>query len=302
LVLQATDLNEDCPVKMPYRIVHISDLHFWRIPANPALWYGKRFLGLANLILRRGRKFRLEGVPRLLQEIESDQPQHLIVSGDLSTTSLPVEFEDFTRAFAGWLKDPSRITILPGNHDRYTRSTVRDHVFDRTFGLHCDQGNFPFHKALAPGLHLVGFDPCQPNPISARGRVREEGVSRLASLLAQVQQSGAKALLFACHYPAEVPPMHRDHETGHELLEAELLVEALSSVSMPIYWLHGHIHYPWKYRSPELPQLTYLNPGAPLLRREKGYALGRWVLDWDGESLQTEWRSLPEAREYLLAE
>jgi 3',5'-cyclic AMP phosphodiesterase CpdA len=276
-------------------VVHISDVHFWRIPLDPRLWTGKRLLGLANLIVRRARKFRREAIPELLKAIEEDQPDHLVVSGDLSTTSLVAEFEDFSAAFAPWMDDPARMTVIPGNHDRYTRSTVRERLFEKHFGNLCHGGTFPFLKELAPGLALAGFDPCQPNPLSAKGRVHEAAVSKLEALLPDLRARGIRRLLFACHYPAEVPPEHRGHEKGHELLHPDQLLAALSPVSVPIFWLHGHIHYPWRYTSPRIPNLVYLNPGAPTLRRPHGFSLGRWVLDWDGENLEVQWKSLPSS-------
>jgi hypothetical protein len=103
-----------------------------------------------------------------------------------------------------------------------------------------------------------------------------------------------------CHFPAEIPPEYASSERGHELVDAPLLLEALSSVAIPVYWLHGHLHHPWRFASPTLSHVTYLNPGAPLLRRSQGVSLGRWVLDWDGTAVHTEWRSRLEAASYLM--
>ena len=282
-----------------YRIVHISDIHFWQIPWNPLAWYGKRMLGLSNLILRRARKFRLEAIPELLKAIESDHPDHLVVSGDISTTSLECEFLAFEKQFQSWLQHPRMATILCGNHDRYTRRVARVRSFENHFGQFCGGGREPFLKPLADGLILLGLDPCRPDPLFARGLVTSLMAERLQTLLTSCQGQGAKAIVFVCHYPAEVPPQHEEHQGGHELREAALLLEVLKITPLPVYWLHGHIHHPWRFRSPKISNLVYLNPGAPILRRKNGYSLGRWVLDWDGKELQTEWRSLPHAQGLL---
>ena len=47
------------------RLLHISDLHYWHITCNPFRLAGKRSLGVANLLLRRARKFWLETMPAL---------------------------------------------------------------------------------------------------------------------------------------------------------------------------------------------------------------------------------------------
>lgn len=280
---------------MTYRIVHISDIHLWRFPLNPLHWVGKRTLGLGNLLLRRGRKFRRERLPELIRAVDSDSPDHLILSGDLSTTSLDSEFEWVRAAFGDRLSTPEKATVLPGNHDRYTRGAWRRREFDRWFGHTTGADRYPFLKPLAPGLALIGFDPCLPRPISARGLAAPEAVEGLCEILRTLDPNRTRCLLFGCHYPGEVPEEHREREKGHEMVGARQVVQALAEAPIPIFWLHGHLHYPWLFASPTVERLVYLNPGAPLLIRNGVVPLGRWVLDWDGEELHTEWRSVSEA-------
>lgn len=292
-------VNQGATLPSHYRIDHISDIHFWNIPMNPFVWRGKRVLGLTNLLLRRARKFRLEAIPELLAAIEADHPDHLVVSGDISTTALETEFNSFKTAFHSWLQDPALTTIVCGNHDRYTRPSMREKVFESHFDRFNGGGREPFLKPLTDGLLLVGVDPCRPNPLSARGWVTPEMAGQLQRLLDTKSVADAKTLVLVCHYPAEVPPNHAEHQGGHRLEGANLLLESLRYIQVPLYWLHGHIHHPWRFRSPLIPNLVYLNPGAPILRRSQGYSLGRWVLDWDGQELRAEWKSLDHAREML---
>ncbi len=293
--MPASESFEGLILSSNYRIVHISDLHFWHIPWNPWEWYGKRILGLTNLILRRARKFRLGAIPELVAALESDQPDHLVVSGDISTTSLESEFADFKKAFQPWLQDPAMVTILCGNHDRYTRRVELIQAFESHFAeFRGGGGREPFMKPLTDGLVLLGFDPCCPNPLSARGLATSGLANLLRRLVESCSKNETRAIVFVCHYPAEVPPSHRTQQRGHELRGANLVLHALSPAQVPVYWLHGHIHHPWRFRSPSLPNLVYLNPGAPILHRKKGYSLGRWVLDWDGNEMKTEWRAREE--------
>jgi len=287
-------------MSLPYRIAHISDIHLWRFTWNPFLWMGKRALGLGNLALRRGRKFRREALAQLVAAIEGDGVDHLVVSGDLTTTSLPQEFALCKDGLSRALNSPTRATVLPGNHDRYTRATYRRRLFDLYFGDFCDGGRFPFLKPLTEGLDLIGFDPNIPRPFSARGLVKNDDVEKLKGLLKEIPNRGTETLLFVCHYPAEVPSPHHEQGRAHELVGGESLVAALSGIEIPIYWLHGHIHNPWRHQSPTVPNLIYLNPGAPLYRTEAGVSLGRWILDWEGGKLRTEWRSTPETSESLV--
>jgi len=284
---------------MLYRIVHISDIHLWDIPWGPWEWRGKRILGLANLILRRARRMRREEIGTLFAELAKDAADHLIVSGDLTTTSLPSEFDRFADALEGWGSDGAPLTVLPGNHDRYTRFAVRENLFGRRFNKFCEGGVFPFRKPLAEGLELIGFDPCVPNPFSARGFADPGDIDKVPNLLREGEDSGAKTFLFVCHYPGEIPP-EQPHGSGHLMTNSELLVKAMGTSTVPIYWLHGHVHHPWKYPSPTVPNLTYLNPGAPLEAGEHGISLGRWVLEWNGSALEANWKSSSETSTYLV--
>ncbi len=284
-----------------FRIVHISDLHFWHLPGNPLVWRGKRLLGLANLLLRRARKFRLEAAPQLVEEIHKDQPDHLVVSGDISTTSLNLEFQAFRQMFSDWLESPGKITLVAGNHDRYTRRVMREKLFEKTFSDILDPDSGSRIRLIQPGLGLATFDPCVPRPISARGFVDPFQLRLLEESIRSCDWSSLRALLFVCHYPAEVPLQHADHQKGHGLVGAEGILKVLQEVPVPICWLHGHIHHPWRFFSPSIPNLTYYNPGSPLLRRSQGISLGRWVLDWDGQRIHSEWRSLPAASAWFEA-
>ncbi|MCA9425071.1 MAG: metallophosphoesterase [Candidatus Omnitrophica bacterium] len=285
---------------MNYRIVHTSDIHVWDFPVNPVLWVGKRTLGLGNLILRRARKFRKEQLLNLAATIEEDQPDHLVLSGDVSTTSLSSEFEKIHLAFQEWLGDPRSATVVPGNHDRYTQWAQRRRLFDRYFGNTTHNEPYPMIKNLTRGLDLIGFDPCRPQPISARGLAKLSHIKSLRRIVSQIHPDETKCVIFACHYPGEVPREFLRFEKGHEMVNARLVVKSLAALHCPVYWLHGHIHYPWRYPSPTASNVVYLNPGAPLLKRKTGISFGRWILDWDGVDVTAEWKSAPNSARELV--
>ncbi len=102
------------------RIVHLSDIHFWRYALHPMRLLSKRLVGTASLLMGRGRRFRLERVPDLVERVQSLDPDHILITGDLTTTALPDEFHHARTALSGLLHDPAKVTIIPGNHDRYT--------------------------------------------------------------------------------------------------------------------------------------------------------------------------------------
>ena len=114
--------------------IHLSDIHIWRYALNPLRLFNKRAVGMAELVLGRSRKFRLERLQSVVDRVLSLAPDHILITGDLTTTALPAEFRAARKALADLLVDSSRVTVIPGNHDRYTIGSVRHRQFEEWFG------------------------------------------------------------------------------------------------------------------------------------------------------------------------
>ena len=69
------------------RIVHLSDIHFWQYAFNPLRLMSKRLAGMVSLLAGRARRFRLAGVPRLVDRVRSLDPDHILITGDITTTA-----------------------------------------------------------------------------------------------------------------------------------------------------------------------------------------------------------------------
>ena len=87
ILMRARVLRRSCG-NTPLRIVHLSDIHFWRYALNPLRLLSKRFLGIASLLLGARRRFRLERVPELVARVKSLEADHILITGDLTTTAL----------------------------------------------------------------------------------------------------------------------------------------------------------------------------------------------------------------------
>ena len=103
-----------------FRLAHISDLHLLSLRGATVLSFlNKRVTGGANLLLRRAHAHQLALVERALADLAEADVDHLVVTGDLSNLSLAAEFElahELLRGFG----DGRRVSVIPGNHDRYT--------------------------------------------------------------------------------------------------------------------------------------------------------------------------------------
>ncbi len=248
------------------RIVHLSDLHFWHITLNPLRLMGKRLLGMGNLVLNRARKYRMERMPDLCERVKELNPDHILITGDLTTTSLEEEFE---AAYKGLLPLNGRqgsMTIIPGNHDRYTRRAARHRLFEKHFGGFAPSAEYPWLRHIGERTAILGLDTSRPAPISARGVISLSQLDAARHLLEESRSKIAR-LIVACHYPVALPEGVRK-DRGHDLQGKEHLRSFLLEVGPHLY-CHGHIHAGWTFTPAALPRSLCLNPGAALRKRKR---------------------------------
>lgn len=279
------------------RIVHLSDIHFWQYEFNPLRLTSKRLAGMASLVAGRARRFRLAGLPGLVARVRGLEADHLLITGDLTTTALPDEFRAARRALADLLSDPARVTIVPGNHDRYTWWSHRTRRFEKFLGEFAPQPHYPWLRPLDPGTAILGLDPTRA-AITARGKIPAGQLRKARDLVAQAGER-VRRLIVACHYPVEAPPEHVYRLRMKRLLNAAELAEWLETIG-PHLFCCGHVHAAWAFRPTRLPDQLCLNPGAPLMVAHAGGGPPGFLeieLDgpdvtvhhhaWDGEA----WRS-----------
>jgi 3',5'-cyclic AMP phosphodiesterase CpdA len=288
------------------RIVHLSDIHFWRYEFHPLRLLSKRLFGMSSLLLGRARRFRLERVPELVEHVRSLGPDHILITGDLTTTALPAEFRAARAALKDWLDDPARVTIVPGNHDRYTLRAHRSRRFEEYFGAFSPGRPYPWLRMLDSGTAILGLDPTRPG-ISARGKLPRDQLIRAQEVMADAK--GVTRLVIACHYPVAAPAEHQREYARKPLVNAGEVGRWLRTIG-PHLFCCGHVHAVWAYQPDSIPNQLCLNPGAPLLRDGTGRRLPGFLeilLDqgdvtvhhhaWTGESWQV--RLIHRARDFF---
>ena len=256
------------PDSRPFRLVHVSDIHFWQFALNPRQLFSKRLLGMASLLVRRARKFRLDRVHEVVERVLSLDPDHILITGDLTTTALPAEFRAARKALEPWLNDPEKTTILPGNHDRYTVGAHRDRRFEQFFGEFAPGAEYPWLRFLDRETAILGLDPSRAS-LTARGRMPERQLERARELLAERAPS-IRRLIIACHYPVDAPGDYRRDLARKSLVDPEPFRSWLASIGPHLYCC-GHVHAAWAFVSGRIPHQLCLNAGAPLLRDKTGH-------------------------------
>ena len=249
------------------KIVHLSDIHVWKYSRNPIRWWGKRAIGMAELLTGRARQFRLERLVEVVEQARRLEPDHVLISGDLTTTALRGEFDQARRALEPLLGDADKVTVIPGNHDRYTSHSVRTKAFERVFGKFAPSITYPWLRELDDRTAILGLDATRSH-LSATGRLPEAQFRAARELVAS--NSGTfRRLIVACHYPVVAPEEYRAELRKKRLVNGAEVAEWLRGLAPHLYCC-GHVHAAWAFRPEEIPNQLCVNAGAPLLRDPTG--------------------------------
>ena len=246
---------------MSTSIIHISDLHFHTYPQNFREWKSKRILGAANLLFRRAREFPLQRAKQLVVQIQKTNWDHLVISGDLTQLSLEKGFCQARETLDPLLKDPQRVTIVPGNHDRYVCQAAGDDLYNKYFGKFFGNGEIHLRR-LKDDWVIVGWDSSHPNDwLSAAGTVRRSTLQATENLL---QSCPAETrFIIVNHYPLTFPEGWK-FDKFHELYNLVPVRNWILRHPQIRLYLHGHIHENWLHRLPRDsgPELLLVNSAS----------------------------------------
>lgn len=221
-----------------FTLAHLSDPHLTSLRGiKPIELANKRILGYLSWHRRRRRIHRKEVLDALVADIRAFGPDHLAVTGDLTHVGLPAECE----VASAWLSDlgrSDRVSLVPGNHDRY----VADR-YDRTVGLwreyfrgDAGETDFPFLRRRGP-IALIGLDTAVPTaPLLASGRVGAAQRKRFAELLIESGAAGLFRVVLLHH-----SPLRTGHVPRKRLSDAVELTDILVKSGAELV-IHGHGH------------------------------------------------------------
>lgn len=244
------------------RIVLFGDIHLYRLWLTPWQLASKRILGQSNLILNRRKRFRHDLLPGMIDKASALQPDMLLLSGDVTTTSLKREFEDVAEALR---PIASRVptVLVPGNHDRYTFSAARSRLMDRMLDAWVPD-HFPYMRELLGRWRLLALDAAVPRVYNARGRLGREQFEAAKAYAQSLDET--QGLVVLCHYPCALPGHIHEHES-HALEERDALRQVLEDCKARVVYLHGHIHHPWHHEPGDgsgVP-FTCIDAGSPCM-------------------------------------
>jgi 3',5'-cyclic AMP phosphodiesterase CpdA len=235
------------------RIAHFSDLHVLSLEGvSPHRFLNKRVTGYANLRLKRGHVHHPRFVRAIARQIKKSGADHVVITGDLTNLALEQEFEAVHQLLREELGlSPRDVSIVPGNHDLYTRGSLRSKRFMSYFGefmtsdlpelgVEIPLGRFPFVRLRGPAA-IIGLSSAVPRlPLFATGKLGKAQTDALARVLEHPEVKKRTPVVLMHH------PAHNPVATVKRLLtglnDAAILLSTIKDVPRGLI-LHGHLHY-----------------------------------------------------------
>jgi 3',5'-cyclic AMP phosphodiesterase CpdA len=245
-------------------IVHVADLHFWRLVWNPLRLMNKRFLGNLTVLLRRRREFMMRHAEPFAEAIANTGVKAVVLTGDFASTSTDEEFALGVQFVRGLRARGVVPYIMPGNHDVYTFEAARAKRFEHHFANFLPKGGFPVMFKLPKGTPLVLVPTICPRHLSSRGLVTPEAIRAVGRLL----ETCNSPLIVAGHYPLIHKTADYSSNRFRRLVNTEPLRQLLGESGKRILYVAGHVHRSSYTRDPQFPTLEHLTTDG-LFRRNR---------------------------------
>lgn len=231
------------------RIAHLSDLHMLCMEgALPHRFLNKRLTGYLNLRFRRSAVHKPFAVRAVAREIRRLGVDHVVITGDVSNLALEGEF-DLVRALLDQELGlpPDRVSIVPGNHDAYTKGAHRSARFQRAFQPFIQSdlpelaalGPFPFVRLRGP-VAIIGMSTALPRlPLIASGAFGHAQLKALDRVLMHPEVRDRTPVVLQHH------PWHNPESPSKRLLQGLEDADAEWTLLRRLgrgLLLHGHLH------------------------------------------------------------
>ena len=228
------------------KIGHISDIHWLDTQdAKFTDFLNKRISGGINLLAGRARIHSTLTAQAAIEKIKDLGCTHLIVSGDLTNLALPAEFNAVRIALNRFFID-EKMTIVPGNHDFYTRESEKAKRFE-TYMYRTPPGNldfgcdetWPFVK-IVKDVAFIGVNSAQPRPwFVAAGRIGEHQLDMLEKALAHPEVACRTKIVVLHHHLFQI--LQSPGESLRKLEDASDFIDVCLDGKVNLI-VHGHNH------------------------------------------------------------
>ncbi len=221
------------------RIGHLSDLHISDRRRYPRNGFTARDCDRHSAKLAKG----------LLVALREAQVDHVVVTGDVTFSAEPAEFERAADLLAPWAA-AGKLTVVPGNHDVWTAESVARSRFLRAIGpdgkgMKKPAEVYPHVVQLSPDVVLVALDSARygENPFETAGRLGAAQLQATREIVRRHAKEGRMVLL-ALHHHVVLPPERVPSDScvaRMPLADADKVVRLVAELQIAAV-LHGHRH------------------------------------------------------------
>lgn len=223
------------------RIAHLSDLHLVERGFSSRQGMLRRRLAYLSFGRRVDAEHRRERALAALREARS--ADHVVVTGDLTEDGIVAQFEMLAEVLHESGLDPSRVTLVPGNHDLYDDASP-DHACAFTRALEGPlrpwaETSRDAEPVVLREAVIVPVSTAFTQPYTKSAGAFAEGVIERLAITAEKAAALGRALVLAMHHPPSrrFPIMQWIDGLAHHA-EVRALLEAFDHAHV----IHGHIH------------------------------------------------------------
>jgi len=236
--------------KETFTLAHLSDIHL-AYPRGSRFsdFLNKRFFGYLKWRLKRKSEHHNDVLAGMIQDIRNVQPDHVVVTGDLTHLGLAAEYEKAKRLLEA-LGSASQVTIIPGNHDAYVDGALDCRLVEWVDYMvsdgkkACDKMDtadnmvFPSLR-VRDSVAIIGLSTAQPcSTFLAVGCVGNDQLQRLQKILIETGQKGLFRIVLIHH-----PPKSGVVSWRKRLTDADAFQKTIQDCGAELI-LHGHSHHP----------------------------------------------------------
>jgi 3',5'-cyclic AMP phosphodiesterase CpdA len=232
-----------------FTLAHLSDPHLAYPRGSRFFDYlNKRLFGYFKWHLRRKFEHHNDVLSGLIQDVRDSQPDHIVVTGDLTHLGLPAEFSAAKKLLEA-LGSASQVTVIPGNHDAYVNGALDCRLTEWadymvSDGKNACNGTDASVNAIFPslrvrdGVALIGVSTAQPcSTFLAVGCIGNDQLQKLQKILFETGQKGLFRIVLIHH-----PPKSGVVSWRKRLTDAEAFQKAMQDCGAELI-LHGHSHH-----------------------------------------------------------
>jgi 3',5'-cyclic AMP phosphodiesterase CpdA len=259
---------------------------------GPRGWLSKRGLSQLSWQMKRRKRHLGEVLEAMFADIAAAAPAHIAVTGDVTNTARPEEFER-SLPWLTQLGAAQDVSLVPGNHDalvKVAHDKSHAHWEGWMQGDETGEDAFPYVRKRGR-IALIGVNTAVATPIfRATGTIGAEQMDRLERILTALGAQDCFRIILMHH------PVTDGLQPGRKALTDRADLQAVLKRTGAELILHGHTHRAslTSVAGPKGPIAVVGVPSASGTARHEDHA-ARWHL-YDITPDGTNWQVKVSAR------